>query len=82
MIVDIEDRLKAKCQKCGLRKQLRRCPVDGKLNCSTYAATLIRAYIRTASDDDLRKIPWELYAKGLQAYDMTGNLKQTKYVTI
>lgn len=79
---NIEEKLASKCKNCGLRKRMRRCPVDGKFNCSAYMSTLIKAYIKEANDEQLRMVPWELYARGLQAYDMTGDLKQTKYVKI
>lgn len=78
----IEEKLKNHCLKCRLKKQLRRCPVASKLHCTSYMAVMIKAYIRKADDDDLQLIPWELYAKGLQAYNMTGDLHQVKYVTI
>lgn len=81
-IFGIEDKLEKCCKKCELREIHHGCPLDQKMLCWTYMAVIVREYIRMANDEALQKVPLELWIKGLQAHDVTGELRQIKYVTI
>lgn len=78
----IEDKLNKCCKKCNLREIHHGCPLDEKLLCTSYMSVVVQEYIRKAGDDALQKVPLELWVKGVQSHDVTGELRQVKYVKI
>lgn len=81
-IFGIEDKLDKCCKKCNLREIHHGCPLDEKMQCTTYMTVVVQEYLRKADDEALQKVPLELWIKGLQAHDVTGELRQIKYVII
>lgn len=78
----IEDKLIKLCKKCDLKEMCHRCPFEAKMDCKRYMGIVVTEYLKQANDEELEMIPWELFARGLQAHDITGDLHQVKYVQI
>lgn len=78
----LQNKITKQCKNCEVKKEMGRCPYANRLECTDCNIIIAETVLSNYSSYDLLHIPINSIIKGIQAHKYTGELRQTKVVTI